>query len=148
MEVEYEAFGNFWEITFGVSVTFGEDCEGGHQWPPAFQKLGKSCQKLRSNIRPGLQKLPTSCSQLSKSCPKVAPSSKVTFGQVCKSFQKSTRWARASKGLHAGRGLAFGTFGAYLEHIFLGGELLCYSREPILDFWDLRGIFRPDFQLL
>ena len=47
--------------------------------------------------------------------------------RVCGVEGCSTCWARASKGLHAGRGLdfqAFGTFGAYLEHNFFGGELL------------------------
>ena len=33
LEVELEAFGNFWEVTFGVSVTFGKDFEGGPQLP-------------------------------------------------------------------------------------------------------------------
>ena len=39
-----EAFGNFWEVTFGVSVTFGKDFEGGPQHPKSQSKVAKSSE--------------------------------------------------------------------------------------------------------
>ena len=33
LELELEAFGNFWEVTFGVLITFGKDFGGGPQVP-------------------------------------------------------------------------------------------------------------------
>ena len=117
--------GSLWQLLESYFWSFGNFWEGFRRWPPTSQKLTKSCQKLRSNIRPGPQKLPTGCAQLSKSWSKVAQSSKVTFGKVSKSFQKSTRGARASKGLHAGRSLDcldFGNFWTIWTNILTFGS--------------------------
>ena len=91
----------FWQLLGSYFWSFDNFWEGFWMWPPSSQKLIKSCQKLRSNIRPGPLKLSTGCVQLSKSWSKAAETSKVTFDKVSKSFQKSTRGEQALGGSKA-----------------------------------------------